>query len=291
MKYFFQIARQGALLIAVMGVLLMASSVQAAEPQCCVKFREFPTGKQALSCGILTETPCNTQIIEHQVCDGRVLDNRYCLDQSSNPIPFRIEKEYEEQVNCVRYTTQCSAALNNLEECDGVSEQTCLATIRCFYASGKCLSKFDSTICNDLPKLLCGTSIGSRATACQWNEASEICLSAVSNELANRYTDYGGILPTCAYLGTCRSVNDIVLSGIRIGQQIFLYIGSFAFAFFIYGGITMILSLGSAEKVTKGKEIIIAAVVGLIISFGAYLFIDFILDVLSVEETLRGISI
>ena len=44
----------------------------------------------------------------------------------------------------------------------------------------------------------------------------------------------------------------------------------------------MILSFGSAEKVKKGRDILVAAVVGMIIAFGAVLLIKFVLDALGV---------
>ena len=47
----------------------------------------------------------------------------------------------------------------------------------------------------------------------------------------------------------------------------------------------MILSFGSAEKFKKGQQILIAAVVGMIIAFGAYALVKFLLSSLGVNES------
>ena len=64
---------------------------------------------------------------------------------------------------------------------------------------------------------------------------------------------------------------------------------TFAFVFFIYGGFTMITSFGSAEKVKKGRDILLAAVVGMIIAFSAYLLINFIISALGVADSFKVI--
>lgn len=101
---------------------------------------------------------------------------------------------------------------------------------------------------------------------------------------------YDGPLPDCAFDGTCRNVNDLLTLIVNWGQRIFGLIGSFALVMFIYGGFTMILSAGNSEKVKKGRDILVAAVIGLTIAFSAYLLVDFILDALKVSDEFRGIK-
>jgi hypothetical protein len=100
---------------------------------------------------------------------------------------------------------------------------------------------------------------------------------------------YVGALPDCAFSGTCRDANDLVQLIINFGQGMFAILGTFAFVFFVYGGFTIILSMGNAEKVNKGKQILGAAVVGLVVAFCAYLLIDFMLEALQVKDTFKGI--
>ncbi len=100
------------------------------------------------------------------------------------------------------------------------------------------------------------------------------------------------ILPRCAFdpygcVGENADINLFVTLGINFAKFIFAIIGTVAFVMFVYGGFTMILSFGSAEKFKKGKDILVAAVVGMIIAFGAYLIVNFILNVLQVGSDFR----
>ncbi|MCP4652494.1 MAG: hypothetical protein GY858_03805, partial [Candidatus Omnitrophica bacterium] len=53
-------------------------------------------------------------------------------------------------------------------------------------------------------------------------------------------------------------------------------VGSLALVMFIFGGFTWMLAGGNKEKVTKGKDIIIWAAIGLIIIFSAYALVKII---------------
>ncbi|MCF6276969.1 MAG: pilin [Candidatus Magasanikbacteria bacterium] len=103
------------------------------------------------------------------------------------------------------------------------------------------------------------------------------------------------LIPDCALTRDvkgqyCDDVSDLVEFGIKVGQFLFSIIGGLAFAMFIYGGFKMILSFGNPEKFKEGKNVMVAAVVGLVIAFGAYMMIDFILDALSVTGEFRVIK-
>ena len=102
--------------------------------------------------------------------------------------------------------------------------------------------------------------------------------------------DYKGPLPPCAFDGSCRDVNKLLELFINFGQLMLGIIGSFALVFFVYGGFMMILSMGNAERVKKGRDILVAAVVGIIIAFSAYALIDFVLDALQVSSSFRVIN-
>ncbi len=108
-------------------------------------------------------------------------------------------------------------------------------------------------------------------------------------------TGIPGLLPTCAFLtsgcdGDNADINIFVKLGINIAKFIFAIIGSVAFVMFVYGGFTMILAFGSAEKFKKGRDILVAAVAGMIIAFGAYLIVNFVLDVFQVGKDFRIIQ-
>jgi hypothetical protein len=55
-------------------------------------------------------------------------------------------------------------------------------------------------------------------------------------------------------------------------------VGSLALLMFIFGGLTWMTSAGSAERVTKGKGIMIWAALGLIIIFTSYALVRFVIE-------------
>ncbi|MBI2990021.1 MAG: hypothetical protein HYY51_02405 [Candidatus Magasanikbacteria bacterium] len=101
---------------------------------------------------------------------------------------------------------------------------------------------------------------------------------------------YKGPLPPCVFDDTCRDADVFITLILNWGDNLFALIGSLAFVMFVYGGFMMIFSAGNAERVKKGQQILIAAVVGLIIAFSAYLLIRFVLDALDVSKAYRAIK-
>lgn len=98
------------------------------------------------------------------------------------------------------------------------------------------------------------------------------------------------IIPRCAfdYKG-CRDINSLLELGVNAGQLILSLVGALAFLMFIVGGFTMITSFGNAEKFKKGMTTAVMAVVGVLISLGAYVAVDLILDALDVSKEFRGL--
>ena len=75
-------------------------------------------------------------------------------------------------------------------------------------------------------------------------------------------------------LGTDVNVN--VLLG-RVINAVMGIVGSLALAMFIYGGFIWMTAAGNNERVTKGKDILIWATLGLIVIFSAYAIVNFVL--------------
>jgi hypothetical protein len=129
---------------------------------------------------------------------------------------------------------------------------------------------------------------------CQTNQQ---CVDAgqgdkCSTDTSSKKSD---IIPDCALDKNvkdnyCKDVSSLVELAINVGQFLFSIIGGLAFVMFIYGGFKMILSFGNAEKFKEGRNILVAAVIGLAIAFGAYMLIDFILDALTVGEGFREVK-
>lgn len=62
-------------------------------------------------------------------------------------------------------------------------------------------------------------------------------------------------------------------------------IGSLALVMFIYGGFTWMMASGNQTKVTKGKDILLWATVGLIIIFSSYALVKFVLTNIGALKT------
>lgn len=197
-------------------------------------------------------------------------------------------------IEALRLETDCSLFDSSSNDClDSASGRNC------FHYAGKCYNRSDPQICTQIiDEKYCGTDqaqgriIGS--TVCQWippqNGQLGRCGTRVEGDISDRYGGGGaGLLTPCAVAGNCRSINDLIYLLIKRGAGLFPWLGIMAFAMFIYGGVTVILSFGNPEKVQHGKKILTAAVVGIIIAFGAYALVLFILEGLNVGATFRTI--
>ena len=76
--------------------------------------------------------------------------------------------------------------------------------------------------------------------------------------------------------GTASSDTVPTLLG-KIVLAVMGVVGSIALVMFIYGGFTWMTAAGNAEAVTKGRNIIIWAAIGLIVIFSAYALVNFII--------------
>ncbi len=54
-------------------------------------------------------------------------------------------------------------------------------------------------------------------------------------------------------------------------------VGSLALAMFVYGGLTWMTSMGNAENVKKGRDVLVWSTIGLVIIFGSYAVVNYIL--------------
>ena len=61
------------------------------------------------------------------------------------------------------------------------------------------------------------------------------------------------------------------------------FVGVLALVMFIYGGITWMTSAGAAEKIKKGRDTIVWAILGLAFVFLSYAILDFILGAFGLE--------
>lgn len=86
---------------------------------------------------------------------------------------------------------------------------------------------------------------------------------------------------------SCRDVSIFITLLINIGNYIFGIIGALALIVFVYGGFMFILSGGNQEKVKKGTDAMMAAVIGLAIAFGGYFIISFLGEAIKVKPEFK----
>ncbi len=79
----------------------------------------------------------------------------------------------------------------------------------------------------------------------------------------------------CGANGEQCSLNAFLRLGLSVSQYILGIVGALTLLMFIVGGVVLMLSGGSADKVKKGKDILIGSVIGLVIVFSSYLIIQF----------------
>ena len=91
-------------------------------------------------------------------------------------------------------------------------------------------------------------------------------------------TAHAGLLPGCAsQAGGCATLESLIQFGVAYGKLILGVSGSVALVFFVYGGFLMLVSHGNSEYVKKGTKVLIAATIGLIIIFGSFTAVKFLL--------------
>ncbi len=92
----------------------------------------------------------------------------------------------------------------------------------------------------------------------------------------------------CYCCGDC-GLNDIVNLFVGAANYLFGIVGALALLFFIYGGVLWLTAGGKAEQIEKGKKVLIGAVIGLVIIFGSWILVQFIMEALGVESEFRKI--
>lgn len=76
----------------------------------------------------------------------------------------------------------------------------------------------------------------------------------------------------------CRDVGAFISLFVNYANGSLAIIGAVAFLFFIYGGVMLLISGGEAERVKKGRDAIMGAIIGLLIVFGAQMLVRFVIQ-------------
>lgn len=232
-----------------------------------------------------------------------VLDGKQALEtQCQNRNEADCNNKYSIQ-SCFYYSGKCYDK-SDASACPKLNQDFCNNTkggFSCAWIGNACVSSGTATCekrslaecTKDKSCVLFENACATYATLTP-EQKQKILTNSTNDYLKTQYPvpeGYKGFLPPCAFSGTCDNINDLLQLMINVAKFAFGFIGTVAFAMFVYGGFTMVLSMGNADQVKKGREVLVAAVIGIIIAFSAYILIDFVLDALNASNQFRAIGI
>lgn len=91
--------------------------------------------------------------------------------------------------------------------------------------------------------------------------------------------DGSGLPCDCRDTGDC-TVRDIIQVLVNVSVFILAIVGSLVLLMFIYGGLTWIISDGRESMITRGRQTLVGAVIGLVIVLGSYALIALVISIL-----------
>ena len=100
------------------------------------------------------------------------------------------------------------------------------------------------------------------------------CTNIDASEYYGNYDNPGDGTRKSTIIQKC-SLSVIFQTIINFSRLILALTGSVALLMFMYGGVLFIIAAGSQEKITKGKEAMKTASIGVIIILGAFLIVNF----------------
>lgn len=110
-----------------------------------------------------------------------------------------------------------------------------------------------------------------------------LCTFALLALLAPTVQAAESILPDCVTEGYC-TLCDVMELVINFGKFLLGIVGSLALLMFVYGGFTWLTSGGESGKIDAGKKILINSVIGIAITFFAYIIVVFVVNALTASS-------
>jgi len=88
----------------------------------------------------------------------------------------------------------------------------------------------------------------------------------------------------CTGRGNC-NFQDVALGLNSLIRMLLGFMGAVALVYFVWGGVQWLISGGNAERVNRGKQIMINTVFAILLAFGSYLIVNFFInDVLNADQ-------
>jgi len=86
--------------------------------------------------------------------------------------------------------------------------------------------------------------------------------------------------PSCATNTPC-GLNEAFQVVVNISRVIVAFTGSAALLMFTFGGVMFVIAAGNQDRVQRGKNIMVAAAIGIVIILGAWVMVNFVLIALT----------
>jgi hypothetical protein len=110
------------------------------------------------------------------------------------------------------------------------------------------------------------------------------CGDGGSGEMLAQEEEYGpflcGVCQKCIDSGEC-SLTDIMIATGNVGNFLLGIVGSIALLLFVIGGMYWLTAAGDKNKISRGKQFIFAAAIGIALTFGAILILRTAISILT----------
>ena len=103
-----------------------------------------------------------------------------------------------------------------------------------------------------------------------------------NNASGNASTDFPNPLS-----GVTKGASGEAAIPLIIGQvikSVLGIVGSLALAMFVYGGLIWMTAAGAPDKITKGKDVLVWASIGLLVIFSSYALVAFVIQGVTVTK-------
>ncbi len=148
--------------------------------------------------------------------------------------------------------------------CQAIPTSSCNANSNCTVSGFSCVMKVPCE--GRLTQSSCEIAVVPAVSYCLWSVTVTNDNSGATT-VTNNNTDLGANLSLDNPLGSISSPQ--LLIG-RVINSILGVVGSIALIMFIFGGLTWMTSGGSADKIKKGRDIIVWSAIGLVVIFASY---------------------
>ena len=166
-----------------------------------------------------------------------------------------------------------------LDDCGG-----CLDGQECYYpASGDPYCVDESRVYSQESRNGCLPICEVNETCTEGVDGNGVCIESdflVEGDSGYEAPSVGGGVPLQNPLGVGANPQSIIIAIIQYALGLS---GVLALIAFIYGGIWWLVSLGDSNKVTKGKEIMKWAVIGLLVIFSSFAIVNMMFDLFGVK--------